>query len=329
VAVGHGSDRSLLMKIAELGGGRYYFTDRPDNIPKLFLKETSEVSRRALVEDRFRPKLARRFRRLQMFKGLDMARAPSLLGYVSTQAKPQAEIILSSHLGEPILARWRLGLGKVLVWTSDVKNRWSHFWLKWPGYAQFWRQVIRDTMRVEKEDPRFEMVAEVAQGVLRVGVDAVDDEDHFIEGLTSEVSVTDPKGNELPVTLVQTAAGRYEAQLKLKHYGPYTIKGTHTSPAAPDDSYQSYAALAWPFPAEHLLGDPDLTPVRRLATATGGVEAPSNAQLFDAGDETTEKRTPLWSMPLYLVLGLLLLDVLLRRIRFYGRTRIRWEEVRG
>ena len=39
------------------------------------------------------------------------------------------------------------------VWTSDIKNKWAHAWLTWPGYAQFWRQVLRDTMRVEKPKP--------------------------------------------------------------------------------------------------------------------------------------------------------------------------------
>lgn len=329
VAVGRGSDSSLLMKIAELGGGRYYFTDRPDNIPKLFLKETSEVMRRALVEDRFRPRTAKRFRRLQMFKGIDVRKVPPLLGYVSTRAKRRAEVLMTSHLREPILARWRLGMGKVVVWTSDVKNRWAHYWLKWGGYAKFWRQIIRDTMRVEKEDPKFEMVADIADGVLSVGVDAVDDEDKFIDGLDSDVTVIDPTGKERPLELVQTAAGRYEGKLEVDHFGPYTIKGTHTPKAAPDKRHVSYAALAWPFPSEHLVGDPDLTPVEELAAATGGVKAPKIEALFDPGDAKKEKRVRMWAFPLYFALGLLLLDLLLRRIRFYGRTSIRWDEVRG
>lgn len=329
VAVGRGSDGSLLMKIAELGGGRYYFTDQPNNIPKLFLKETSEVMRRALVEDRFRPRTVKRFRRLQMFKGINLRRVPPLLGYVSTRAKRRAQVLMKSHLNEPILARWQLGLGKVMVWTSDVKNRWAHYWLKWPGYAQFWRQVIRDTMRVERQDPKFNLVADIADGVLSVGVDAVDDEDKFIDGLDSEVTVTDPTGEQREITLVQTAAGRYEGKLEANHFGPYTIKGVHTPKGSPDDRHVSYAALAWPFPSEHLVGEPNLAAVQSLAQATGGVEKPSIKALFDPGDATKEKRVRMWTIPLYAALALLILDLMLRRIRFYGKTNIRWDEVRG
>ena len=342
VAVGMGSDQDLLKRVAVAGRGRYYFTNSPENIPKLFLKETSEVSRRALVEHAFSPKVDARFRTLQMFKGIDLRRLPLLVGYVSTSPKPRAEVLMRSDLGEPVLARWRLGLGTVMVWTSDVKNKWAHYWLAWPGYAKFWRQVIRDTMRVEKQDPSYQMVADVADGVLTVGVDAVDDTDHFIDGLTSDVKVIDPDGEARPVTLTQTAAGRYEGRLTLTKYGPYTVEGTHRpvgdasdgAVADPDDDaaagplHRSFATVAWPFPDEYLAGDPDLTRVRELAAATGGLQDPTDAQLFAVGDAKTETRTPLWPYPLYAALGLLVLDVLLRRVRLYGRTQIQWKDVR-
>jgi Ca-activated chloride channel family protein len=328
VAVGRGSDTSLLIQVAEEGGGRYYFTDRAANIPKLFLKETSEVSRRALVEDRFRPRIPRAFRRLQIFRGLNTKRFPSLLGYVATRPKRRAEVLMISHLKEPILARWRLGLGKVVVWTSDVKNRWSHYWLKWPGYAQFWRQLIRDSRRVEKETPTFNMVADISQGILSVGVDAVDRNDRFIDGLESKVNVIGPKGTSSSLTLKQTAAGRYEGKLPLKEYGPYTIKGKHNPTANPTKTFESYSMVAWPFPSEHLVGEPNLTQVEDMAQMTSGRKAPTNARLFDNEGKEKEKHTPLWAYPLYLILGLLILDLLLRRVRFYGSTTIRWKDIR-
>jgi hypothetical protein len=327
VAVGRGSDQSLLMQIAEEGGGRYYFTDRADNIPRLFLKETSEVSRRALVEDRFRPRVSKRFRRLQIFKGIDMRRAPPLLGYVSTRAKARAEVLMTSHLGEPILARWSLGLGKVVAWTSDIKNRWSHYWLKWPGYAQFWRQLIRDTRRVEKEDPTFELFTDISRGMLSIGVDAVDDDDKFMASLHSKVIVKTPSGKEREVPLEQRAAGRWQGELKLEEYGPYTIHGSHARPGEDQRQYKSFETLAWPFPPEVRSGKTDLSRVKRLATSTGGVAEPSAALLFNNEGKTTQKQTPLWPFPLYVIVGLLLLDLLVRRVRFYGETEIEFRQI--
>ncbi len=326
VAVGMGSDQELLKQVAKAGRGRYYFTASPETIPRLFLKETRSISRKALVEDRFRPRVVSRYRGLQMFRGLNMRKAPSLVGYVSTRAKGRAQTIMKSHKGEPILARWRLGLGWSVVWTSDVKNKWSHFWLKWPGYAKFWRQVARDTMRVEREDPSYDMAISVHEGLLTVGVDAVDDEDRFIDGVASQVVVTSPDGRETPVELRQVAAGRYEGELAVTELGPYRAKGSHT-PSGSDTAFSSAARTSWGYPQEHLGGAPDLSGVERLAGATGGVRDPDDSRLFDPGDAHTETRRSLWKYAIYPALVLLLIDLLLRRVRFYGRTRVGWREV--
>ena len=154
--------------------------------------------------------------------------------------------------------------------------------------------------------------------MLTVGVDAVDDADRFLDGLTSEVTITDPTGADHPLTLSQTAPGRYEGAMPLETFGPYTVRGRHAPADAPDAVHQSYTALAWPFPSEHLLGEPDLSVIQGLSAATGGVVGPTNAQLFDTEARTTPMRSPRWPLPLYLALALVLLDVLLRRVRLYG-----------
>jgi len=327
VAVGVGSDQALLSKIAEAANGRFYFTNSPQNIPQLFLQETSEVTRKALVEDPFVPRVDPRFRGLQMFKGIPIDNLPELVGYVSTRAKPRAEVLMTSHLGEPILARWRLGLGEVVVWTSDVKNRWAHYWLRWSGYAKFWRQLVRDTLRTETEDPSYQMVADIAGNTLTVGVDAIDGDDRFVDGVASEVTVTDPDGKERPLALVQVAAGRYEGHLPLTSFGPYTVRGKHTPKGAEgstDATYRSFATVAWPFPDEHLVGAPDLSTVEAVAAATGGVKNPTPATLFDVGNAKTTSHVPLWPEPLPWALGFLVADVLLRRVRFFGKTELKW-----
>jgi secreted protein with Ig-like and vWFA domain len=316
VAVGAGSDQDLLMQVAEEGGGRYYFTDRADNIPRLFLKEASEVSRRSMVEERFRPRVTRRHRRAQVFSGIDMGRAPPLLGYVSTRAKRRAEVLMRTHKGEPLLARWRLGLGQVWVWTSDLKNKWAHHWLRWPGYAQLWRQLIRDARRVERADPMLAMAAEIDQGVLRVSVDAVDGDDQFIDGLESTVTLQTPGGKELVLALDQVAPGHYVGRQPLDALGAYSLRGTHRDPSAPEATLRSATHLTWPYPDEHAVGEADLSVAQALSKATGGVVDPSARQLFDHEGVTTSTEVDRKSALIWLALGLLLLDVLVRRLRF-------------
>lgn len=319
IGVGSGSDQKLLMEIAEEGAGRYYFTDRAENIPRLFLKEASEVSRRSLVEERFHGLISRRHRGAQVFSGIDWRRAPALLGYVSTRAKPRAEVLMRTPRGEPLLARWRLGLGQVWVWTSDVKNKWAHHWLRWPGYAQLWRQLIRDARRVERTDPVLAMKTQVDQGVLEVSVDAVDADDRFIDDLQSTVRVESPDGQSQDLELSQVAPGHYVGRIPLGSLGAYRVRGEHHAYATPENSMTSSANVTWPYPDEHAARAPDSRKLDALAEATGGIANPSLSALFDTEGRTVAVRADRRARWIWLALGLLLVDVLVRRLSFRPR----------
>ena len=322
VAVTAASDTSLLRRVAEAARGRYYFTNSPQQLPQLFLKETSEVTRKAIVEGRFRPRVSSQFRTLQMFSGIDFAGAPPLLGYVSTRPKPRAEVLMTSHLGEPLLARWRLGLGRVVVWTSDVKNKWSHHWLGWGGYAKFWRQVVRDQLRVDKGTPVMNLETAIEGDTLVVSVDAIDADDRFIDGMTHTVDVTGPEGATTAMTMRQVAAGRYEGRMTMPALGPYSIKGSHRAPGDDDgDVRESRATVAWPFPDERLVGPPRLQEVAAMANATGGLENPSTEALIAPRDSTTVREKPIWPTLIPWMLIALILDVLMRRVRIVDRRR--------
>ncbi len=324
VAVGVGSDTDLLRRVAEAAGGRYYFTNSPNQLPQLFLKETSEVTRKALVEDRFKPRLDARFRTLQMFGGIDINRMPALLGYVSTKAKPQAEVLMTTHLGEPLFARWRLGLGYVVVWTSDVKNKWAHAWLTWPGYAKFWRQVVRDHLRVVKPEPEMPLELTLDGEDLVVTLDAIDEEDRFIDDMANEVVVRTPDGADVPISMTQIAAGRYEGRYRMKTFGAHSVVGKHAGAArvgVDATELKSEANITWPFPDEHGSTGVNLTDVKRLSEASGGLENPPIETLLEPREGAVIRERPRWPDPLRWVLALLVLDVMLRRVRFQGRLR--------
>ena len=50
LAIGSDSDTRLLTSLARLGGGRYYFTERSAQIPRIASKETTILTRNAVVE---------------------------------------------------------------------------------------------------------------------------------------------------------------------------------------------------------------------------------------------------------------------------------------
>src|SRR6185369_17813678 len=139
-----GADVALLRTIAARGGGRFYQTRDPASIPRIFTRETSQVGSSSVVEA---PTAAHVRKRAELLRGLTLDSAPRLRGYALTRPRPQADLILTTDRGDPLLARWQVGLGQVAAWTSDIKPRWSADWIRWPGFAKFWGQVARTTMR--------------------------------------------------------------------------------------------------------------------------------------------------------------------------------------
>ena len=314
VGVGSGADRTLLRMIAEKGNGRVYFTSDARRVPQIFTKETTQVARSALVEEPVRVRVAKRANAIQ---GINWGSAPALRGYVSTKAKPRSETLLVSSYGEPIFSWWRQGLGKTAAFTSDVKNRWAAAWLGWPGYQQFWAQVVREIMR-HRIQRSFEMKATISQGVVHVTVDALNRADRFINGLDAMLTVFDPHrpGRKLRLPLHQTAAGRYEADFRLPRYGSFLLRGRYRSNGKV--VAESITSMAAPYPEEYTQFIQHPEHVDRAAVITGGLKNPSTIAMFDPGQEKVIYHKDYWSWLIYGILGLFLLDVLLRRVRFFG-----------
>lgn len=314
VGVGAEADKTLLTMIAERGGGRFYFTQSAQNIPKIFTKETTEVARNALVEEQVGVRVQKR---AELLDGVGIGEAPPLRGYVSTKPKPLGDVILVSDLGEPILARWRVGLGQAAAFTSDVKNRWAASWLKWPGYAKFWAHLVRSTMRHSSggSGRSFELVADVDPPRARVTVDAVGADDKFVSGLDTTLQVIDPErpSDKREVTMAETAPGRYEGSFTLGRYGTFLLRAVHKQNG--QVVAESSGALSLPYPREYLALPPDEALLQRVATLTGGRAQPAPSQLFDAMGERVRFHRELWPWALWLAALLLLLDVAARRVR--------------
>jgi len=331
IAVGNGSDTVLLNMIADNGGGRAYFTNDPRSIPRIFLQETSMVTQNAIVEEPFHVKVAKNH---AMISGVGMSSAPDLLGYVTTQAKKGAEVILTNPThGDPVLATWRWGIGKTTVFTSDAKNRWATAWVtSRTFFPKFWAQVVRETMR-RKDETFFEMSATLDHGRGHVTVDAIDDDDDFINGLISTVKVTPPKGEPFMIDLEQSAPGLYEGDFELSTFGPYYLEAVHSTQGengnAGDKVAESRATLSYPYPAEYFALEPNLSLVDKATELTGGNSKPTAEVLFDPEGSKVKFQKPLWQYFLWPALFLILLDVMFRRVRFYGKTSVPWEKVAG
>ncbi len=309
VAVGDGSDTTLLETIARVGKGRYYFTDDPSMVPQIFAKETVTASKSAIDEQPFLPQVVRATHALA---DIDLASAPFLLGYVMTRPKPTSEVILATEKGDPLLAWWRYGLGMTVAFTSDAKSRWAAEWLTWPGYGKFWTQVIRNTMR--KSDARgIAVTVDRRNQAATLSVDAVDALGRFLNSSEVEVTTIDPQLKRGHLVLSQNAPGRYSQSFATPASGAYHLEITVKQQGQP--VYRQSRGLTVGYSDELRLKPTNERLLREIATSTQGLYAPRADELFARAGQTT-RPTPLWPWLLTSALILFVADVALRRIDF-------------
>ena len=267
--------------------------------------------------------------------GIEMGTAPYLHGYVVKKTKaPPGQETLPSEVGEPILARWHVGHGGWLAWTSDGKNLWAVDWLKWPVYGQFWGQLVREHMR-QKKRQQYDMRAEIdpATGHLKASIDAIGGDDKFQNGLDAKLeikaaSTTSAPGASRKISIKQTAPGRYEVDFPMDHYGSFLLhaslekaiedgKGGFKSTTVAE----SYGHVSNPYPREYLAFTPDKETLAQAAIVTGGKMDPLPKEIFDPAGQTITYHQDLWSWFIGAAIAVYLLDLVIRRLRIFDRKK--------
>jgi uncharacterized membrane protein len=220
VAVGQDIDAELLQNIARWGRGRFYQTTDPHDVPQIFTKETMTASKSSLIEEPFLPQV---LRDEQVIRGIDWKNAPFLFGYIVTAPKPTATASLMTERGDPLFVSWRFGLGKSAAFMSDAKSKWAADWVRWPGFGQFWAQVVRDVMRTTQHRGAETTIA-VRGDQGRIVIDTADEQGSFVNGLKTVAQLVKPDLSLASLALQQTAPGRYETSFPMPDTGSYLLK---------------------------------------------------------------------------------------------------------
>jgi Mg-chelatase subunit ChlD/uncharacterized membrane protein len=324
VGVGAGAGKELLARVAEMGRGRYYFSQDGTDVPRIFSRETREVTRNAIVERELYPRVTKA---VQALRGIDFGRAPGLRGIVPVKPKAQAEVLLRTHLGDPLLVRGRRGLGRTLAFASDAKPRWAASWVMWSGFSKLWSQLARDTMRQGASllgGATIGVHQGATLGSWQVVVD-VESPEGFANDLVGEVEIIDPalaeddEARKRSVPLELSAPGRYEGTVHDVNAGQRLLKAKlyDASQTPRRLAAEAVSQVSVPYPAE--LSPDQLEPkpewLARLGES-GTHQGPVDAIVTTPGDTGGRTRTkPLWPYVLFgLVLPLLVLDLLLRRV---------------
>jgi uncharacterized protein YegL len=314
--IGVGQDvAAYLPQLAQSGGGRYYFTADPANIPNIFTKETALASRSYLIEHSFTPVVSGSS---PILAGIDVSKMPPLLGYIGTTIKDHSQRILTSDLGDPILATWQYGLGRTAAFTSDASGHWAQNWLSWKPYVEFWAQTVRFTTREETPtllDARVNGQSATAGLV----VDGQTDKGELLNNYQIQAHITASDGSTQVIDLMQKAPGQYLSQFNTTLPGVYMITLSGTPPQGSSMPVVSNTT-GWvlPYSPEYrtLVGDEKL--LDEIAAMGNGSKLPLDAS--SAGNVFIHNLTggqvnlPLWPWLVGTALVLLPFDIALRRL---------------
>ena len=315
IAIGDDADVDLLQAMAAQGGGRYHFTDKPEDIPRVTLAEAQSAGAQSVIRGAFQPVQTLPS---PILTGFEPETLPALEGYNFSEAKPSAQVILTSERNDPVLAKWQYGLGRVVAWTSDDGVDLAAAWSGWTGYDDFWSSMLRWSLPDPDNRPiSVDVARDGPEALVSVTSNTVTGDYVDLSGATA--TITAPDGTVTDgIPLYQAGPGSYQIRVEAPVAGAYAIA---VQPA--DGSSPEQAGFTMPTSPELLPSTDGAALLETMAVQTGGrilsLDDPST--VFDApgsGGSPLRNYTPVWPYPLTAALLLFVAELALR-FRFVER----------
>lgn len=297
---------NILERMAAAGGGRYYPGRDLSSIPDILVSEVQQVARPYIQEGDFQPVRA----------GADpvtdqLAAVPGLLGYVATTSKPTASTSLRiGEFNDPLLARWQVGLGTTVAWTSDAQPVWASPWLTWDGHGAFFADLVASTF------PRTGnggLTATATAGIDGIEIGVTSDE-VLPDSAVATATVVSPDGVRTQVPLDRTGTTTWEAVTPGGEQGVSTVA---VAIAVGGDTELTFTTTAIrSYSAEYLPRVDDAGMLAAIAQAGGGQLDPDASTVFAAaGLAPGSAATPLWPLLVLLALVTVPVEIGVRRLR--------------
>ena len=292
---------AYMSDIARFGGGHFYESSDPSQVPQLFLKEAQVALRPWFEQAPFFPKLTSFG---DLLSGVPLSAFPQLGGYVVTTAKPNADVYFESPKADPVLAAWEYGLGRSVAWTSDSTGRWTAGLLDSPVAGTMFARLVEWTLPA------------AAPSALRL--EAVPSGDTLVVTATGPstggalaLAVVAPDLSGSSTQLAGIGPGRWQGSIGVSAVGTYVLHAALKQGGAV--VAQSELAVSVPYSAEYMTLGRDDGLLRELA-AEGGALLTSPAVAWKLPPVAVPVSTAIYWTLLLIVVMLWPLDVALRRV---------------
>lgn len=239
--------------------------------------------------------------------GLSMAALPPLSGYAPTRVRPEAQTLIRTAAGDPILSTWPVGAGRVTALTTEPLGAGTAGWRRWPGYGRWLARVLGLTARARPDmvvtlDRRFDRLRVAAQRLGPASADAA--------GRAPQIALLDAAGRTARRVddVEERAPGLFVADMPLP-----SDQAARVVVRDGDEVARAADAAASDVRPERAMPSAFALPLADLARRTGGWHRAGDATPGPMQATAGWRATDLWPWLALLALGLYLVDIAYRR----------------
>ncbi|RMG42530.1 MAG: VWA domain-containing protein [Candidatus Dadabacteria bacterium] len=310
VMLGPELDGGFLRSLANLGGGAYYQTSDPRNLPRIFMTDIKVSTGEQTLRENSEYLVRRGPAGIQ---STQIRNFPPLLGYVQTGRRDKASlelVVISGGKAEPLLASWKYGKGRVIAFTSDANGRWSRPWVRWSKFYTFWSNLV-DSARPKSgsttSNMPFDLRYTIDGSLLKLDLSI------FSESVSGSVAarIVMPDQSERKFEFEHLAPGKYAATIEDITAGKYEVHiaagGSKLTPVAFYISGENFGEVRGKGFNTSLLAN--------LAGISSGIINPAIEDLRpEIKKKTTSRDLTLWLV--FISLMLVVLEIFVREIGF-------------
>ncbi len=306
----------LLEDIANNTKGQFYQITDIVKLPRLIIKDSEFfVSQSDFHEEHFYPTINQQS---QILKGIYNKQFPPLRGHTITEAKENVEVPLVTNImgkTDPILANWRYGLGKVVVYASDANARWSSKWINWSMFNKFWSQVVRWSMRdISKANYDIKVITDDNTISLQIELSSLLADDTKLE---VSLILPDYSENGQSLLLKQVAPKRFISELNDINPGTYNLKISRIRDGKVIDLKTKGLLVPEKTatkPLEYAVQGNNVLQLKNIAEITGGKYNPKREEITVEAEEIMISKS-LAGFLIPLALFLFIIDIAVRKFK--------------
>jgi Mg-chelatase subunit ChlD len=135
-------DADLLRDIAKRGNGRIFFTDKAEELPRLFAQDTFVVARNTFIDENTSIESTAG---LPLLTGRPFDLKQSIGGYNLCYLRSGATLATRTldDYRAPVVAAWRAGSGRVLCYTGEADGKYAGPITTWKDIGAWYTSLVR------------------------------------------------------------------------------------------------------------------------------------------------------------------------------------------